>query len=202
MKKSFLSAAIGIVLAVGSVAAQAQVAIANADFESPVLANDTFDTFLNLGWASVQWGSYGMTSKIVDVGGNQSAQVVGGDVIWASFAAASAGNYQLSFDAMGDGYFAVFNDTTHTTVLQQLVQSATQAHQQTTSFSLNATDNYRLYFGASILPPTFAGSLSVDNVAIDQVAAPVPEPESYAMMLGGLGALGLMSRRRLKSRRD
>lgn len=202
MKKSLLSAVIGIVLAAGAVAAQAQVTIANADFESPVLANDTFDTFQNLGWAAVQWGSYGMTSKITDVGGNQSAQVVGGDVISASFAAASAGSYQLSFDAVGDGYFVVFNDTTSTTVLQQIVQAGSLTHEQTASFNLNMTDNYRLYFGASILPPFFAGNLSIDNVAIDQVAAPVPEPESYAMMLGGLGALGLMSRRRLKPRRD
>jgi hypothetical protein len=200
MKKSLLSAAVGFLLAVGSVAAQAQVSIANADFESPALVNDTFDTFLNLGWASVQWGSYGMNSRIVDVGGNQFAQVVSGDVIWASFAAASAGDYQLTFDALGDGYFMVFNDTTSTALAQHFVQAAAPA-QQTSTFSLNTTDNYRLYFGSSILPPTFAGSLVIDNVAINQVAAPVPEPESYAMMLGGLGALGLMSRRRLKQTR-
>jgi hypothetical protein len=141
-----------------------------------------------------------MNSRIVDVGGNQFAQVVSGDVIWASFAAASAGDYQLTFDALGDGYFMVFNDTTSTALAQHFVQAAAPA-QQTSTFSLNTTDNYRLYFGSSILPPTFAGSLVIDNVAINQVAAPVPEPESYAMMLGGLGALGLMSRRRLKQTR-
>jgi hypothetical protein len=201
MKKSFLSAAIGVLLVAGPVVAQAQVAIANADFETPVLASDSFETFLNLGWASVQWGSYGMTSRIVDVAGNQFAQVVSGDVIWSSFAAGSAGDYRLTFDALGDGYFMVFDDTTSTAVALDFVQAATPS-QQTATFSLNTTDNYRLYFGSSILPPSFAGSLAIDNVAISQVAAPVPEPESYAMMLGGLGALGLMSRRRLRSSRD
>lgn len=198
MRNSFLSAAVAVLMAAGSVSAQAQVVIADANFESPVLANDTFDTFQNLGWSAVQWGSYGMTSKIVDVGGNQFAQVVGGDVIWASFAASSAGNYQLSFDAQGDGYYLVFDDSTGTAVAQNFVQAASLTP-QTATFSLNTTDNYRLFFGASILPPTFAGNLSVDNVAITQVAAPVPEPESYAMMLAGLGALGLMGRRRMKS---
>jgi len=30
----------------------------------------------------------------------------------------------------------------------------------------------------------------------DVALAPVPEPETYAMMLGGLGLLGFMARRR------
>ena len=37
--------------------------------------------------------------------------------------------------------------------------------------------------------------LTSSGVAFE-VAAPVPEPETYALMLGGLGALGFMARRR------
>jgi len=162
------------------------------------VATDTSDTFSNLGWTNVQWGWLGGTSKIVDVGGNQMAQVVGGDVIWSGFAASSAGNYQLTFDTVGDGYVVLFDNNTQSTVAQAFVQNATTT-QFSTTFALTSTDNYRLYFGTTPLPPTFNGTLTIDNVAITQVAAPVPEPESYAMMLSGLGALGLMSRRRLKS---
>ena len=37
--------------------------------------------------------------------------------------------------------------------------------------------------------------LQLDNVSVTAVT-PVPEPESYALMLAGLGVLGFMGRRR------
>jgi hypothetical protein len=199
MRKSLVSVAAALLLTLGAAGAQAQVAIANADFEVPTVATNTSDTFASLGWNSVQWGWLGGMSQIVDVGGNQMAQVVSGDMIWSGFAPVSAGNYQLTFDATGDGYMTLFNDSTQSTVAQVFVQNATPA-QFSATFALTSTDNYHLYFGTTVLPPTFSGNLTIDNVAITQIAAPVPEPESYAMMLAGVGALGLMSRRRLKSR--
>jgi len=36
-------------------------------------------------------------------------------------------------------------------------------------------------------------------IVLSQVTAPVPEPETYAMMIAGLGALGFMSRRRVRT---
>lgn len=37
---------------------------------------------------------------------------------------------------------------------------------------------------------------ALDNVSVTLVTAPIPEPETYAMMLAGLGLLGVMTRRR------
>ena len=75
---------------------------------------------------------------------------------------------------------------------------------------------YDLSTGASVFSQTFASASSVnlafgvvdlgdygvtsalwlDNVKL--VAAPVPEPETYAMLLAGLGIIGASSRRRIK----
>jgi hypothetical protein len=54
-----------------------------------------------------------------------------------------------------------------------------------------AAGNYYLQVSGNVMGTTgasFGGAL--------QMAAPVPEPETYGMMLGGLGVLGFLARRR------
>ena len=53
--------------------------------------------------------------------------------------------------------------------------------------NLNAGLHNIEVFGTAVASGTFSGTLTV---------TPVPEPETYAMMLAGLGALGFMARRR------
>jgi hypothetical protein len=60
------------------------------------------------------------------------------------------------------------------------------------SFTFTATGSQTtLQFSTTDYPSEYVG---LDNVTV--TPAPVPEPESYAMLLAGLGAVGFMSRRR------
>ena len=59
----------------------------------------------------------------------------------------------------------------------------------------SATDTYRIAFDAFSSVNNERWSV-IDNTSVTSFAAPVPEPETYAMLLAGLGAIGFMSRRR------
>lgn len=58
------------------------------------------------------------------------------------------------------------------------------------SFSLQTRDNGGYVIGDEVM--------FFDNVTVT-VAAPVPEPEAYAMLLGGLAVVGALSRRRRRA---
>ncbi|WP_294001023.1 PEP-CTERM sorting domain-containing protein [Sphaerotilus sp.] len=200
MHKTLTSLAAGLLLAaVGTGAHAASNLITAGDFERASVAADTFDTWSNLGgYGATLWGSDSTsgTHKIVDVAGNQSMQFGGGDSAYTSFTADTGGQFNLSFDYNGSGFWALYNQNTASYISNgPLVQISGQG---TNNTSLSLTDNtsYKLYFGSvgAGLPGLNTG-MTLDNVAMTAVT-PVPEPESYAMLVAGLGVLGFVSRRR------
>jgi hypothetical protein len=62
------------------------------------------------------------------------------------------------------------------------------------NFSNLAAGNYTLQFNL------FGGGHYTGNYAISAVTTPVPEPETYGMMLFGLGLMGTIAVRRQKNR--
>lgn len=75
-----------------------------------------------------------------------------------------------------------------------------QQNQNTYSFAImdgqtNAYGNFDYILGFN---DSYAGDADYDDfvVGVSFIAAPVPEPETYAMILAGLGLLGLSVRRR------
>lgn len=117
-------------------------------------------------------------------------------------------NYSLSaFDGAIDfaGSSGAFTGQVSSSHTESFASSSTndfalfsQAGGGTISLNLGATGQSN-GSGAGNLITQFATSAAGQvKVSYDYTAAPVPEPETYAMLIGGLGLLGLVRRRSAK----
>ncbi len=190
-----------VALGVAALGAQAQNLVTNGSFEAVVRGDGASSSIV---FGTDGWGSNGaLQPSIVNVvgslgngAGEQFAQLTrpsygtSDTTIDQKFTLA-AGSYTLSFLALGSGEVDLgkltFGPTTVTPVLYSVLNSASWA-QYTYSVTTTAASTYQLVFST-------ASDLRVDNVSVSAVTA-VPEPETYAMMLAGLGAIGFLSRRR------
>lgn len=199
MQKRLTSIAAALLLAALGTSAQAQNLITAGDFEMATVATDSFETYSNLGgYAATLWGSDSSsgTHKIVDVAGNQFMQFGGGDSAYTAFGVGAGGDYTLSFDYVGSGFWALYNQDASTYVSPGPLVQINGNGTESTLLTLSGSTNYKLFFGSigAGLPGMTTG-MQLDNVSVTAVT-PVPEPESYAMLMAGLGVLGFMSRRR------
>lgn len=199
MRKTFTAIAAGLLLTVTGAHANL---VTNGTFNSPDIPTDSFSAVTSLSFADLNWGYYsggtGVT-KLVDAAGSQFAQIASGDILYTSFSVTTSGQYNIGFDFQGSGLWGLTGATNWTPELvapTYLTPSAGWTSSAGGPVSLVGGDSYKIYFGGMVTPPQFYPVLSLDNVSVTAVS-PVPEPESYAMMLAGLGALGLMSRRRM-----
>ncbi len=183
-------------VALGVAALGAQAQIVNGSFENYAVADDTTATFASFVWAPTNgWGYTGEPVvvdplSVLDQGvGEQFARLLNGSQsIYQSFTATATGDRALTFLGMGTG--------TVSFGLNGQAPSSTFAFNASnwTSFSINFSSvnnqTYRLSFGST------GGVAQFDGVSVGAAVAAVPEPETYAMMLAGLGAIGFLSRRR------
>jgi hypothetical protein len=121
----------------------------------------------------------------------------GGAILTYSFTLASASTVVLTFDEGADN-----NHGTALLVNGGVVDSTFGSSFGPQSWPTPPVSN-TFSLGAGSHTFTFAntgsGAFYLDNFSVNVTAAPVPEPETYAMMLAGLGALGFMARRRRAS---
>lgn len=189
MQISQISLAVALALTVGT----AQAAVVGLD-------DPSFQSYAagSLIGSAGPWSSEGTNAMALDNAGQRYLFLGDGDRVVQSFSVDLAGTYTVSFWASGEGRSRLFDsDDVAANLFTSPVAvsnptpvnygSAWQQVQYTFSTGpISGSNSYHLYLSG------FGAGFSVDNVSV----SPVPEPESYAMMLGGLGALGLMARRR------
>lgn len=196
MRKTFSALAAGLLLA--SAGAQANE-LTNGDFSSPNIATGTFQAMSSLSFSDVNWGHLAgvADTRLIDIAGNQYGQVGAGDAIYTNFSVTASGLYNVGFSYTGSGVWGLTDSSWATSYIAPSVVSSASgwaSYASAAPVALTAGESYKIYFSGGVLtPPAFSPVLGVDNVAVTAV----PEPESLAMMLAGLGALGLMGRRRL-----
>ena len=203
MKLRKILAATGLALAAFGAQADTNL-VQNGSFESNVMGSGNWGVFSNLvGWTGgannielrnniAGTAQDGNNFVELDVSANSSMyqDIVGTGLVNLSFfysarPGVAAGSNGLSVQ------FGSFVDT----VLVSVVGGAVHNWMQFTlnNFQLDASGITRLKFSAIGNSDSYGGSL--DNVSVTAVS-PVPEVETYAMLLAGLGLLGVASRRR------
>ncbi|MDP4299910.1 PEP-CTERM sorting domain-containing protein [Leptothrix discophora] len=189
-------------LALGAVALGSQAQIVNGSFEAPSYADESSTA---LSYGTHGWGSTGVVrivnpeGSLSDGAGSQYASLVAptyapfSSAIYQSFSLAS-GNFTLNFLSWGNGTFSVdhWSPTGYAAVSLNPAPAALSSTGWTpNSHTFNSIGgDYRVRFATT-------SELRVDGVSVSVTA--VPEPETYAMMLAGLGAIGFMARRRKAS---
>jgi len=192
MKTRTLILALGLIA--GAQASQALNLVTNGSFEADVQAAGTYGIYSNLtSWTGVRdielrnnvagTAQSGVNFVELDTTQNRSMyqDITGGGMATLSF------------------WYAPRVGTTSDTLTYQLgalsgsvlgTPTSSGWHQFTGNVDLGAFGTHRLTFEAANASDSFGGSL--DNVSVTAV----PEPETYALMLAGLGVLGAVVRRR------
>ncbi|WP_296000142.1 PEP-CTERM sorting domain-containing protein [Rugamonas sp.] len=190
--------ALGVTALLSGNAFAADELIVNGSFEAPALANGTWSNYDSItGWTGIDHGievrnnvegstPFGVNFVELDTSQNSG--------MYQNVATSYGQKYTLSFDfsdrprvaldSQGlDVYWGV-SKVGH-------VDNASGWTQFTVSDLVGAAGSTKLSFYATGTSDGLGTSL--DNVSL---TAAVPEPETYGMMLAGLGLLGLVARRK------
>lgn len=176
--------------------AQAANLVTNGSFEDPAIntvdGSPTYDYTSSI----ANWTSGGHATVLFNAAYRPVSDALQAvqleqpaDALSQSFATVVSQAYQLTFDYSGydagpSSLYVSAGDNSGTYV-------ATSSSYQTVTMNFNATSTSTtlLFRNDGIYAVSYP---QIDNVSVTAV----PEPETYAMLLAGLGALGFLARRR------
>ena len=189
-------------LGIGVIPAHANLII-NGGFEDPVVVDSSLHYEHRNGSELTGWTLYSTYRGTVQFNslydlvseGNQAVQIeVGGDWISQTFATVVGQSYLLSYDLSAYNGFdniGVLNVSVGT-AFETLTGTAGGYSHQTLSFAADSLAT-TLKFENAYPTSDWYNYPHLDNVS---VTAAVPEPETYALMLTGLGIMGWVVRRK------
>lgn len=185
----------------------AHAAKTTIDFDNFDLHGEQY-TAINNGYAGLNWNNFGVIhggndNSLADTGydygtvsGVNAAYNERGDD--ASFSSTSSFKlYSLFLTAAWNPSTVEFYGYHGNTLSQQLVVDTNQLSPVLVHFNWSDIDQVRMHVRGN----NFTRQQVVDNIKLEFTpAAPVPEPETYAMLLAGLGLLGYTQRRKARAR--
>jgi hypothetical protein len=195
-----------LALAVATSALSAQAAtnlVANGSFESTTQTAGTFGIYTSLpGWDtfSVEVRN-NVSGTAQDLSNFVELDTTKNSSISQLISIAAPGAYQLSFwyDSRPDNgtrssgtnkLLWSFGDNTGSVLTDWTTDTTGVWDHYTGTFNFALAGDYDLTFAAAGSADSYGGSL--DNVSVTAV----PEPQTYAMLLAGLGLMGAIARRR------
>ena len=134
-------------------------------------------------------------SNFLDLTGWQAGGFAGKGVV-QTFDTVAGQQYTVGFDL---GNSTDYNNSNGISGLVVSAGSLNQLVSSVTNNSRNAWDHFELRFVAQSAHTTlsFTGDQAIHYIGLDNVSVTaVPEPETYAMLLAGLGVMGAVARRR------
>lgn len=181
----------GLALATAGLSAQAAT-FANYSFEQPPVSGETLVNSGDQGWFATA-GAYRTTDAIDAPDQSQYALFGSGNKLYQNLFV-SAGSYDVHFFSKGSGIASVYYAADPDGVYNDLYQasyafSSTSFAGQTYHLNVASGASFRFFF-----ENTSGADVGLDKVLM--VTSAVPEPETYAMMLGGLALMGAVARRR------
>ncbi len=203
MKKTWLLAAIVATFGTGLANAANPNLIVNGSFEAQSIPQGDAYQFVNSldGWnGTSNWRGFilfNSSYQPVSDGVNAVQLEAFGDRLSQTFSTVIGQQYDLSYalsayydPSFAKGALLSVSVAGQTWMEQVTVPETTAIRNVTYSFTASATSTTLAFQG---MGPTFNSYPQLDNIS---VTAAVPEPESYAMLLAGLGVVGTVSRRR------